>query len=197
MNRKAKQLTICVMTGALILGNSTIATYATPLAGVSSVTASDTVWNHTDATAVTPNAGVSLVVSQCFTASPETVAQEADTTSVVSENEAQVVASEYADIAVAQVDNYVNVRSTPSEDGEVLGKLYNNSAATVLATEGDWYQIKSGNVTGYVKSEFVVVGDEELSRSVGKRLATVNTQTLYVRTDASTESSVLGMVPEG
>ena len=197
MNRKAKQLTICVMTGALILGNSTIATYATPLAGVSSVTASDTVWNHTDATAVTPNAGVSLVVSQCFTASPETVAQEADTTSVVSENEAPVVASEYADIAVAQVDNYVNVRSTPSEDGEVLGKLYNNSAATVLATEGDWYQIKSGNVTGYVKSEFVVVGDEELSRSVGKRLATVNTQTLYVRTDASTESSVLGMVPEG
>lgn len=60
----------------------------------------------------------------------------------VSENDVPVVASEYADIAIAQVDNYVNVRSEPNTDSEVLGKLYNNSAATVLeTTEDGWYKV--------------------------------------------------------
>ena len=71
--------------------------------------------------------------------------------------------SEYDDIAIAQVDDYVNVRSTAGEDGEVLGKLYNNSACTVLGTEGDWYKIHSGDVEGYIKAEFLVLGNAELS----------------------------------
>ena len=50
----------------------------------------------------------------------------------VSENDTPVVASEYTDIAIAQVDNYVNVRSEPNTDSEVLGKLYNNSAGQSL-----------------------------------------------------------------
>lgn len=104
--------------------------------------------------------------------------------------------SEYADIAIAQVDNYVNVRDAAGEEGNVVGKLYNNSAATVEATEGDWYKITSGNVTGYVKSEFVVRDNEELARKVSRRVATVETETLFVRTDPTTESDVLGMVPD-
>ena len=85
----------------------------------------------------------------------------------VSENDVPVVASEYADIAIAQVDNYVNVRAEANTDSEVLGKLYNNSAATVLETTDDgWYKINSGSVTGYVKAEYVVTGDEELARRV-------------------------------
>lgn len=106
-------------------------------------------------------------------------------------------ASEFSNIAVSQVSNYVNVRSAASEDSEIVGKLYNNCAATVEATEGDWYKITSGNCTGYVKSEFVVVGDEALSRSVGTRYATVTTETLYVRKEPSTEATCLGMVPGG
>ena len=60
----------------------------------------------------------------------------------VSENDTPVVASEYTDIAIAQVDNYVNVRSEPNTDSEVLGKLYNNSAGTILETtdNGDVYK---------------------------------------------------------
>ena len=113
------------------------------------------------------------------------------------ETETAVVKSEYADIAIAQVDNYVNVRSTPGEDGEVLGKLYDKSAATVEGEENGWYKITSGSVTGYVKKEFVVVGNEELARAVGRRMAKVNTETLKVRTDASTDAPVLGLVPGG
>ena len=52
------------------------------------------------------------------------------------------------DIAIAQVDNYVNVRSEPNTDSEVLGKLYNNSATTVLeTTEEGWYKITIQSVT--------------------------------------------------
>lgn len=98
---------------------------------------------------------------------------------------------------IAQVNGYVNVRDMASEEGEVVGKLYNHSAGEWLGKEGDWYKIKSGNVTGYVKGEFVVTGQAaiELAAEVGHRVAVVHTTTLKVRESASTDSSVLGLVP--
>ena len=36
----------------------------------------------------------------------------------------------FKNLVIAQVTNYVNVRSLPSEEGEILGKLYNNSVGT-------------------------------------------------------------------
>ncbi len=105
--------------------------------------------------------------------------------------------AEFANLVIAQVSYYVNVRDIPSEDGEVVGKLYNNSAGEWLDKEGDWYKIKSGNVTGYVKSEFVVVGEAAvaLAKKVGERVAVVTTTTLKVREEASLDSAVLGLVP--
>ena len=47
-------------------------------------------------------------------------------------NEAETVKSAYADVAIAKVQDYVNVRAENNEDSEVLGKLYNNSSRTVL-----------------------------------------------------------------
>ncbi|SKB87186.1 Cell wall-associated hydrolase, NlpC family [Lachnospiraceae bacterium] len=104
---------------------------------------------------------------------------------------------EYEDLVVAQVDNFVNVRTEASEDSEVAGKLYANSVGENLGTKGDWIKIRSGNTEGYVKSEFVVTGDKakELAKKVGTRTARVTTTTLYVRQDHSTEAEVLGMVP--
>ena len=105
--------------------------------------------------------------------------------------------SEFSHIAIAQVNDYVNVRSIPSTEGEIVGKLYDKSAATVLAEENGWYQISSGNVVGYVKCEYVVVGNEELAKSVATRYATVNTTTLFVRSEPTTESSIIYMLGEG
>lgn len=129
---------------------------------------------------------------------PKMVAEEAWETAEIAENELPQTASEFADIAVAQVNHYVNVRQEPDTESEILGKLYDKSAATVLeTTEDGWYRITSGNVNGYVKAEYVVVGDEELARSVGTRLATVTTTTLFVRTEPTTEAKVLTMLPDG
>ena len=104
----------------------------------------------------------------------------------------------FRNLVIAQVNSYVNVRSLPSEEGEILGKLYNNSVGTFISEENGWYQITSGSVTGYVKGEYCVTGEGavEIARQVGKRIATVTTETLFVRAEPSTECSILGMVPE-
>lgn len=103
----------------------------------------------------------------------------------------------YRNLVIAQVRNYVNVRSLPSEEGEIVGKLYNHSVGDLVLEEDGWYQITSGNVTGYVKGDYCVTGEEaaELAKEVGTRIATVDTQTLFVRKEATMESSILGMVP--
>ena len=103
-------------------------------------------------------------------------------------------------ICIAKVNDYVNVRKGPSEEEEIVGKLYDKSAGQVLEETDGWYKITSGSIEeGYVKKEYVVVGAEaeELAKEVGTRLATVITQTLRVREEATTDSSILGLVPEG
>ncbi|WP_026523485.1 NlpC/P60 family protein [Butyrivibrio sp. MB2005] len=101
-------------------------------------------------------------------------------------------------LVIAQVNDYVNVRDNPSEeDGEVIGKLYDDSVGTLIEETDGWYKIKSGSVEGYVKGEYCVTGEDavELAKEVGKRIATVNTTTLKVRSGPSTDDEVLGLVP--
>ncbi len=104
------------------------------------------------------------------------------------------------DICIAKVNDYVNVRKGPSEEEEIVGKLYDKSAGHVLEEVDGWYKISSGSIEeGFVKKEYVVVGAEaeELAKEVGTRMATVITQTLRVREDAGTDSAILGLIPEG
>ena len=195
MNRKVLRVTGAILTGVLLMGDPASMVYATPVAGVTAATQDA----MAGTTSESPTAGISLVVSEYLAQSNEAATKAAaEASEQVSENEAPVVESEYSDIAIAQVDNYVNVRSEASTESDVLGKLYNNSAATILeTTEDGWYKITSGSVTGYVKCEYVVAGDEELAKSVSTRYAQVTTETLKVRTEPSMEANVLGLVPMG
>ena len=104
---------------------------------------------------------------------------------------------DFSGLVIAQVDNYVNVRSTPDESGEIVGKLYDKSVGELVEEKDGWYKIVSGNCTGYVKGDFCAAGEqaEELAKEVGTTYAVVNTTTLKVRQDASTDSAVLGLVP--
>ena len=177
LNKKVLRITACCLTAALTLDTPVLTYAAIPVAGAPAITS--VILDNDDLNST--SAGIS-----------QNLADVVSSAAV----EAAMKKSEYDDIAIAQVDWYVNVRDSASEEGNVVGKLYNNSAAYVEETEGDWYKITSGNVTGYVKSEWVVRGDEELAKQVSRRVATVETQTLFVRTEATTESDVLGMVPD-
>lgn len=109
----------------------------------------------------------------------------------------QVVKTNYKGFCIAQVDDYVNIRSEASEEGEVLGKLSCKAVGTIEGEENGWYLITSGNVHGYVKSEYVAIGTDAdtLAEEAGTRVATVITETLRVRKEATVDSPILGLVP--
>lgn len=109
----------------------------------------------------------------------------------------EVVKDNYTGFCIANVNDYVNIRSEASEEGEVVGKLYNKSVGTVEAEENGWYLINSGNVHGYVKGEYVAIGidADALAQEAGTRMAVVTTETLRVRQDATTDSPILGLIP--
>ena len=104
---------------------------------------------------------------------------------------------EFSKLVIAKVNDYVNIRSMPSEEGEILGKLYDKSVGNFIQEEDGWYKITSGNVTGYVKGEYCVTGEEAvaLAKEVGTRVATVTTTTLKVREAEGVDAPVLGLVP--
>lgn len=113
-------------------------------------------------------------------------------------SEAQV-SNPYDNLAIAQIndDAYVNIRNKPNtDDGDILGKLYDNSAAEILGEEDGWYHIRSGSVEGYVKKDYFVTGSEAeaLAEQVGRKVATVKTTTLMVRSGAGTDENIVGMV---
>ena len=194
MVRIPLKITTCALAAAIAFSGMNITAQA---AGISSVL---------------PNGGVNITIAKGTTL--ETLQEETGDNTARIESILDQVALEEArkeadleairqeeeelkKLVIAQVNNYVNVRSIPSEEGEILGKLYNNSVGTYISEENGWYQITSGTVTGYVKAEYCVTGEAaiELAKQVCTRFATVDTETLKVRTEPSLEASVLTLVP--
>jgi cell wall-associated NlpC family hydrolase len=103
----------------------------------------------------------------------------------------------FKNLVIAKVNDYVNVRDQASEEGEIVGKLYNKSVGTFIEEEDGWYKISSGSVEGYVKGEYCVTGEDavEYAKEVGTRIATVTTTTLKVREQPGLDATVLGLVP--
>lgn len=137
-----------------------------------------------------------------------TETESEETEEIPEETEApEEPASYYDSVAISNVDEgkYVNVRTGPSTDYEIVGKIYQFCAATILDTipgeDGDWYQIESGSVTGYIKAEFFLTGDEAeaIAREVGKVQATVIADCLRVREepDLSDTVKILTLLPLG
>lgn len=110
--------------------------------------------------------------------------------------------SEYADLAIADVNNYVNVRSQPTTEGEIVGRIYDGAVAHILAAAGegnDWFQIVSGNVEGYIKAEFFFYGDAAVAvvDDYVTRYATVAADRLNVRKQPDIESRRVGYIDQG
>lgn len=124
-------------------------------------------------------------------------------TVVEQEEEAEEIAEETEledELVIATVDNYLNIRAEANVEGEVVGKLYNHSVGVLTEeAEDGWYRITSGNVDGYVKGDYVKRGEEgaKLAEEVGMRLAKVDTTTLRVREEPTTESRTMGLLPDG
>ena len=98
-------------------------------------------------------------------------------------------------VAISIADSYVNIRKKPGTDSSIVGKLYKHNAATILKKKGDWYYISSGNVKGYIKSDYVKTNlSQKQLMKYGKLMAIVNTDGLNVRKTASTKADRVDVV---
>lgn len=219
MNKFAGRTAICAMAAALVFSGSELTVGATglssmlPAAGLGlelaegksvKVVKEDAI-NKTKQNMEAQSGTVSdndILEKTAITVDKEIV-EPVDTKAleVAAKEEATKREEEYfTSLVIADVNDYVNVRDLPSEqDGQIVGKLYDNSVGHFIEEENGWYKITSGNCTGYVKAEYCVTGEAAiaLAKEVGVRIATVTTTTLKVREEASMEASVLGLVPLG
>ncbi len=103
----------------------------------------------------------------------------------------------YTNLAMSTISSgNLNIRAEASTDSEVVGILTNHNACEVLEDAGDWLKVTSGKVTGYVSKEYLVTGDEAdaIAEQEISTVATVNTETLNVRSEKSTDASILSQV---
>lgn len=124
------------------------------------------------------------------TATAEAVTTEAVTAEAV---------SPWANKAIANVENQANVRTQPNQEAELAGKIQRGDEADVVEMGPEWTLITSGNVSGYVKNEFLVYGAEaeSLANQLGKKVATVQTAGLNVRKQPSQEAEIYEQADAG
>ena len=108
--------------------------------------------------------------------------------------------SKYANKAVADIysTTTLNIRKKGSTNAKILGKMKKGNIATVLKKGSEWSKVRSGNVTGYVKNQYLVFGDEieNFAKQNVKKVAKVQAETLRVRKKASTDSKIVALVSE-
>ena len=140
------------------------------------------------------------------------IERDAQNTEIISQNVTEQVSDdsqevceeedEYANLAIADVTNYVNVRKEPNTESEIVGKIYDGAVAQIVSVAGeqdDWFQVISGNVEGYIKAEFFIYGDEAATviDEYVTRYAVVQADRLNVREKPSTEEKRIGYIDHG
>lgn len=133
------------------------------------------------------NGGVAAILNPSLTNTTEVInatAKELNLTSSEEETEEQ----EQSNLVMANVKDALNVRQEPNEDSEKIGKLYKDCGGTILEREAGWTKIKSGNMIGWAKDEYLLFNDEAeaLANDVGRMTASMN-DALRVRQEPSTE----------
>ena len=98
-----------------------------------------------------PGVGIEAVLKDFYSQNREIKAEDY----LVPENK-----GEYLDMAFANVTSFLYVRSEPTKGSEYVGKLYPGYAAKITGPVGEWTAVESGDVTGYVKTEYILTGAE-------------------------------------
>ena len=91
----------------------------------------------------------------------------------------------YEDLGIVEVSGYINVRSEPNvlDMTNIIGQLTDGAVCSILSSEGDWYQISSGGITGYVSAQYIITGEEarSLARDSFAERAIIETEVLNIR----------------
>jgi uncharacterized protein YgiM (DUF1202 family) len=144
-------------------------------------------------------AGATVSVNDYY-ANPENTPIIVQNTTVVTEaaNAEELIAG-YTNLGIANVENHLNVREAATTDSKIVGNMPKNAGCEIIGQEGEWYQIKSGKVEGYVLGTYLLTGEEAKAKAleVCRKVAVVNTTTLKVRENPGLDTAVLTLIPIG
>lgn len=109
------------------------------------------------------------------------------------------VEEEQSKLVMANVQNALNVRSDASETASRVGMLYKGCGGIIIERRDGWTKLQSGNIIGWASDAYLLFGEEaeSFANDVGKTIATINTETLRVRTAPGRDAEVLGLLPKG
>ena len=114
-------------------------------------------------------------------------------------NSVKAEKKEESTLVMAKVNEFVNMRQEADQDAEKIGVLYKDCGGEIVEQKAEWTKVKSGDVTGWIKNEYLYFGNEAkaLAEDVGMLTAYSETETLRVRMDADMQSGVLGLLANG
>lgn len=140
------------------------------------------------------NGGVAAILDPVYDNSAEIIdatAKELNLTLTIEEEESTLV--------MANVKDALNVRSEASEEATKVGKLYKDCGGTILERRDGWTKLQSGNIIGWAKDDYLLFDEEAeaMANDVGRLIATINTETLRVRTEPGTDAQIFGLLPKG
>ena len=98
----------------------------------------------------------------------------------------------YDNLGMSDVQGYLNVREEPSENGKIIGKMTSKAGGEILESLDGWYKIRSGKITGYVKSDYIRTGQAAKDEAIAEAqlMAIVNTDVLNVRAEPNTDAKI-------
>lgn len=107
-----------------------------------------------------------------------------------------------SNIAFARVDTNLYIRKGPGINYARIGSLSNNAHVLVESVENGWAKVKSGKISGYCTTQYLVMGEEaqKLAESLGTLTATVKSgyYNVNVRSGADTTAkNVIAQVNSG
>lgn len=105
----------------------------------------------------------------------------------------------YNNLGLADVDTYLNVRADSNTDSDIVGIMSDKSACEIEADLDGWAKVTSGQVSGYVCTDYIITGIEakKMADKIVNSSVTVNTDLLCVRESSSEESEVISQAPNG
>ncbi|MCI8374992.1 MAG: SH3 domain-containing protein [Lachnospiraceae bacterium] len=109
------------------------------------------------------------------------------------------IEDEWQDKVLANVEDYVTVRSEPDSESKALGRMFKGDGGIAVERLEGWTRVQSGNVDGYVSNDYLLFGFEayEQAQEEVTLVATSLTGGLRIRSEASTEAKILKNVGEG
>lgn len=127
-----------------------------------------------------------------------------NSTTLMSMSESELPIPGYNNLALANVDTNLMIRSGAGENFKMIGKLPKDAGCEVLEGDKDgWTKISAetsnGTLKGYVKSAYLITGEEALKKAkeVGNYVARALTDGLNIRNEATTEAKVIDRLAKG